>query len=249
MIKSYFFDAVENGGVYDREYNSSDFSRYLDKLVSNGVFPSPTTNLQVVPNSGMALNVLAGQGWIDGRKIENTAAYGVTIPTADTVNPRIDAVIFYADYTAREMGIEVLKGTPAATPQAPSLTRTETRYEMSLAQVLVARNATSISEAEITDTRGDEDLCGYVHGLVRPLTNLQTRRYVHTTSQASESAFNVTSLIPEYVPATDMLEVYISGLHLSNSEYSVSSAGAVTLGTPVTHIGTEIEFVVIQSTG
>lgn len=246
MINSYFFDAVESGGVYDREYNSSDFSRYLDKLVSNGVFPSPTTNLQVVPNSGRNLNVLAGQGWIDGRKIENTAAYGVTIPTADTVNPRIDAVIFYADYTAREMGIDVLKGTAAATPQPPELTRTSDRYEMCLAQVRVARNATSISAADITDTRGDDVICGYVHGLVRPLTNLQTQRYVHTTSQASESTFDVTELIPEYVPSTDMLEIYISGLRLNADEYSEAS-GVVTLGTPVTHTGTRIEFVVIQS--
>ena len=74
MIKSYFFNAVQSGGTYDREYDAEDFASYLDKLVSNGVFPAPTTNLQVVPNSGRNLTVYAGQGWIDGHKIVNTAS-------------------------------------------------------------------------------------------------------------------------------------------------------------------------------
>lgn len=247
MINSYFFNAVESGGVYDRTYDAEDFAKYLDKLVTNGVFPTPTTNLQVRADSGLSVIVGAGQGWIDGHKIDNTADYPLTLTAADAVYPRIDAIVFYADYTNREMGIGIVKGTPASSPVAPALTRTSAKYEMALAYILVAKSASTISADNITDTRGDEDLCGYVHGLVRPLTNIHQLHYTHTTTQVSEDTFDVTSMIEDYVPSTDMLEIYVSGLRLPTAEYT-ESAGIVVLDTPITHTGTEIEFVVIQST-
>ena len=32
-IEGMFFDAIESGGTYDREYSSGDFSRYLELIV------------------------------------------------------------------------------------------------------------------------------------------------------------------------------------------------------------------------
>ena len=53
-IHSYFFDAQLIDGNYDREYYASDMARYLDGLVGNGVFPIPSSSLQVRAGSGMA---------------------------------------------------------------------------------------------------------------------------------------------------------------------------------------------------
>lgn len=165
-ISGYFFDAVESGGVYDRVYSAAEFSKYLDKLVGNGVFRYPSSQLQVRAGSGMQVIVAAGQGWIDGHKLINSADFAITIATADPLLKRLDRVVFYCDYNNREMGIAVKKGTAAANPTAPALIRNASRYEMSLAIVTVNKTVTSISNANITDTRADSSVCGWVVGLV-----------------------------------------------------------------------------------
>lgn len=168
-IDGMFFDAVESGGVYDREYSSADFSKYLEKIVGNGVFPNPSTQLQVRVGTGMGIIVGAGHGWIDGHKLINTADYPMTVDAADPLLNRIDRVIFYADYTSREMGIEIKKGTSAANPTAPAIVRNYSRYEMSLALIRINKQTTAITQAMITDTRADSSVCGWVTGLIQQL--------------------------------------------------------------------------------
>ncbi|MGH4125286.1 MAG: hypothetical protein ACREV6_20405 [Clostridium sp.] len=41
MEKSSFFNSVEG----DRKYKASDFASYFNSLLTNGVFPNPSTNL------------------------------------------------------------------------------------------------------------------------------------------------------------------------------------------------------------
>lgn len=165
-VKSLFFNALENGGVYDRIYNASDFCSYLDEIVGNGVFAYPSTQLQVVPASGFNITVSAGQGWIDGHKMVNTQSYPLTVDPSDVVYSRIDRVVFYCDYTGRKMGIRINKGVEAVSPEAPALTRNSSIYEMSLATISIPNGATAITAAEITDTRPDSRVCGWVAGLI-----------------------------------------------------------------------------------
>ena len=271
-INSYFFNAVKVGDEYDRVYDANDFTSYLDLLVGNGVFANPSTTLQVRASSGMDVIVGAGSGWINGLKMENTADSTLTVSAADSVLNRIDRVVFYADYTAREMGIEIIKGTLAQNPQAPTLTRTASRYEMALADIYVTKLATSISASNIADRRQDSNLCGIVTGLIDQIdaTTLFTQftsqfndwfedikdqikpkllsqyAYTHTTVETSESTFDVTTLIPEYSISTDILDVYISGLLLTDDEFT-NVNGTVTLTTPITHTGTEVTFVVYSN--
>lgn len=170
-IKGYFFNAIKGAsGNYDRVYNAQDVTNYLDLLVGNGVFPNPSTNLQVQATSGMGIVVNPGQGWINGHKMINTAALPLTLSGSDVLLNRIDRVIFYVDYTTRTMGIDILEGTPAAEPVAPSLTRTESRVEYSLATIAVNKQVTSITQANITDTRPDSTVCGWVQGLIQQVS-------------------------------------------------------------------------------
>lgn len=166
-IKGYFFNAVLQDGVYDRTYDAEDVTSYLDLLVSDGVFPNPSSNLQVMAGTGMQVSVQPGQGWIQGHKMINTATLPLSIAAANALLARIDRVIFYVDYAAREMGIAVKTGTAAANPTPPALVRTATRYEMCLANVTVGKDVTSITQGSIQDTRGNSDLCGYVAGLIQ----------------------------------------------------------------------------------
>lgn len=166
-VQGYFFNAVQQNGVYDRVYSAEDFSSYLDQLVGNGVFPNPSTQLQVRAGTDMQIIVGSGQGWIYGHKLVNTADLPLTVANSDVLLNRIDCVIFYADFINREMGIEILQGTPAAQPTAPQLTRNANRYEMSLATITINKQTSAITQAMITDTRADSTVCGWVQGLIQ----------------------------------------------------------------------------------
>lgn len=168
-IKGMFFNAVENGGVYDRTYNASDFVTYLHNIVGNGVFPNPSTQLQVMESSGMNIVVKTGEGWIEGHKLTNTQDYALSISASDPLYPRIDRVVAYIDYDGRKMGIRVNSGTAAASPVAPALVRNSQWFELSLATISVPRGATEITASEITDTRPDSNVCGWVAGLIQQL--------------------------------------------------------------------------------
>lgn len=165
-IKGMFFNAVENGGVYDRMYSASDFVTYLHNIVGNGVFPNPSTQLQVYSATDMRVLVSPGEAWIEGHKLTNTQEYYLTISQASALYARIDRVVAYCDYENRRMGIRVNEGTPSATPQAPAINRDSTVYELGLATIYVGRGATSITTANITDTRMDSDVCGWAAGLI-----------------------------------------------------------------------------------
>ena len=50
MEKSSFFNSVS----HDRTYKAEDWAEYFASFIGNGVFPVPSTGLQVVANDGMA---------------------------------------------------------------------------------------------------------------------------------------------------------------------------------------------------
>lgn len=85
----------------------------------------------------------------------NDAVATVTITTADALLPRTDLVVMRWYDTENGDGssfaqLEVLKGTPNANPQPPSLTG---KVVCVLAQVAVAAATTSISGSAVTDKR------------------------------------------------------------------------------------------------
>lgn len=165
-INSYFFDAVYDGDTYDREYTSGDFASYLDKIVGNGVFSNPSTNLQVMASSGMEIVVKEGQAFIDGHKLVLDADMSFTLDNSDVLLDRIDRIVVYLDMANRTMGIRVKKGTPDSPAQVPELTRTSTLKEYCLADVRIVAQATAVSQTNIADTRADTSICGFVSSLI-----------------------------------------------------------------------------------
>lgn len=271
-INSYFFNALQSGGVYDRIYNAEDVTSYLDLLVGNGVFPNPSTQLQVRASSGMNVVVGAGSGWINGHKMVNTSDLVMAVTASDVLLNRIDLVVFYVDYTERTMGIEIKEGALASNPESPALVRTTTRWEMALARISVAKQITAITDAMITDLRGNSSMCGFVQGLLQQIdtTTLWTQQQTMfnewfesvksqfvaakafrkvegiATSSANQSTFNVLTYVPTFANQYDVLEVYINGLHLNATEYTLEG-NTVTLTTPIEKAGAVVTFEVFQS--
>lgn len=185
-----FFDAELVQGQYDRVYNAAEFAQYFSLLIKNGVFPDPSTNLQVKassPTANMNVNIEAGYGWINGYWAKNDSPYTLTIQPAHGSLNRIDAVVLRWVSSTRSMEFDVLTGTPNASPQIPNLTRTVEIYELMLASITVANGTTSIAQASITDKRPDSSVCGWVTSLIE---NIDTTDLFAQFEDAFETWFD-----------------------------------------------------------
>lgn len=152
---------------HDRRYKSSDFRAYYALFIGNGVFYHNSNALKVVEGGGMTVMLSIGNAFIEGAGYRNTSPLAFKLDTADGALSRIDRIVIRNDYKKRYTYAAVLKGTYSAQPQAPALTRNADAYEIAVADVLVAKGAVSVTQADITDTRLNKDLCGIVTGLVQ----------------------------------------------------------------------------------
>ncbi|MBA7475302.1 hypothetical protein ES707_10668 [subsurface metagenome] len=146
------------------KYNQTHDAEVYRLMFTSGVFSGILNELEVVECDPVALAIRIKTGWayVHGFWYHNTALLTKSLATADPDNPRIDRIILRLDtVTNFKISAEVLTGTPAAEPSPPELTQTDTTYEISLAQVLVGANVTSVSNANITDERE------YVIGVTR----------------------------------------------------------------------------------
>lgn len=161
MITYGFFNSVSG----DRKYNAEQMTRYFDGLIGNGVFESVGNALQVVAGGGMTVNVKTGRAMIDCHWMQNDSLYSVEITPANGLQARYTAVIVRLDNSARLIEITTKDGTPGAPPVAPSIADNE----LCIALVYVGPGVTSITQANITDTRPDSNICGWVTGLIEQL--------------------------------------------------------------------------------
>ncbi|MGD6992177.1 hypothetical protein [Sutcliffiella horikoshii] len=173
MEKYSFFNSVEG----DRKYQASDFANFWKQFLTNGVYPYPSTNLQVLSNDSYTITVDAGHAMIQGYMYENTEAKDLTVEVADGVMNRIDAVVVQLDLSERKIQTLIKKGTPATEPVRPSLTRTDTIYEIAIAELYIGKNAASISQMQIVDLRMNTEVCGWVNSTIQVDTTAIFNQY------------------------------------------------------------------------
>ena len=158
MERSSFFNAQMQGNSYDRVYLAEDFARYFASFIGNGVFPTPSSNLQVVAiNSNMTIKIKIGKAWINGYFYENTEDLTHVIEVADGLLNRIDLVVLRLDFNNREIKSYVKKGAFATEPKVPELIRNSDMYEIALASVRINRGIIGINQSDITDLRQYQD--------------------------------------------------------------------------------------------
>ena len=118
------------------------------------VHQNTPAGLSVVVDSGWAAIVGTTQANMGTYVTYNDASVVLSLNTANPTNPRIDlvcATVNDAYYTGslNNVVIQVIAGTPAGSPVAPSLPANS----ITLATVAVGAGATAITNANITDTR------------------------------------------------------------------------------------------------
>lgn len=173
MEKSSFFNSV-NG---DRKYKASDFAEFFNSLVTNGVFPNPSTNLQIISNNNMTVTIRVGKGWINGYIYINDTNLVLPIEVADGVLNRIDRIALRMDTAGRAINAVVKKGTFASNPVAPTLERDADYYELGIADIYIGAGVTSVVQANITDLRMNTLYCGWVNSLIQADTTAIFNQY------------------------------------------------------------------------
>ena len=160
---SFPHDAILNeDGIADRVYYAADWKRMLQHYFTNGLFPNPSTNLQVQSlNGNMVVTVQPGYGHINGCTYTNDEPLEFAVDTANANYNRIDLIVLRLDETERTMRAIYVPGTPSGNPIAPELTRNSDVWELKLAQITVRSGTQTISQSDILDTRLSSE-CGIV---------------------------------------------------------------------------------------
>lgn len=215
-LASGFFNAIMQDGVPDRTYNCDDLNEFLKGLVSeNGIYAEVSSACQVVASSGMNVVVKTGKGQIGFNWFEIESDTTLEIANSDVVLNRIDRVVIQRSLTNRNTVIYVKQGTLASNPTPPALTRNESVYEIALADILVSKNISAITTALITDQRSNNNVCGWIVGLIEQFdtTTLfnqyeeEQDNFINNQTQNFNNWFNG---IKEEVKATSLYREYRS---------------------------------------
>lgn len=173
-LKSFPFDSMkvlneESGQMEgDRKYDAKTFREYFKMFLGNGVYYGSFNNygengLKVVLDGGLNIKVLKGMGMIEGADFKLTDDEVIALERPST-GERIDRVVIKIDDTlaVRKTFLTVKEGN-GTTPA--NLVRNENIYELCVAEIKI-KSTTNLNEADIKDTRLDNELCGIVNSLV-----------------------------------------------------------------------------------
>lgn len=193
MINAFPFDSRITGydadGMpqYDHASNAEEFARLLESFLRSGVFGSEMC--EVLADTGMYATVGVGNAMLAGRYAYISIPERILFDVAGT-QPRIDTVVLRRDLSSdvNDVVVAIVKGTEAASPVRPALTRDGTVYELGLADVLIPANSTAVSQQNITDTRLDEERCGIVAAILAEIdTEVHQRQFVALLSDMQKA--------------------------------------------------------------
>ena len=231
MERSGFFNALRVNGEYDRRYNARDYTDNLAVVIGNGVLRSANDDLRVTA-SGMACTVAAGRAWINGHYYYNDAPLTLPAVAAPSGYARWDRVVLRLDTSVaeRRISLKYVHGVADIIPVPPDPVRSGEVYDLVLADIYVAANASSVS---VVDKRDDMSVCGWVYstrgnedffktldndfsawfkGARDTLSSVSLfKTYTWRTvfaAASSSTAFNV----PQFDDETCFVEVYTNGV-------------------------------------
>jgi len=164
-----FYDSSSS----DRVYNAKQFGSIFDGIIEDGVYAGIGDKFMVVEDSPVSMDVIVGTGraWFNHTWTLSDATISKTLATADALLNRIDVVYLEVneDSGTRANSINVLTGTPASSPVAPTLTNTASIHQYPLAHVYVGAAVTSVSQANITNKVGTTET-PFVAGIIDYVT-------------------------------------------------------------------------------
>lgn len=166
-VSSGFFNSL-NG---DRKYNAAQMSAIFDGLIIDGVFASIGTAFAVKAAGGLTVNVGIGKAWFDHTWTVNDSILPLTVPEAEVLLDRIDAVVLEVNGTesVRENTIKFVKGNPSSAPSRPTLTNEGNVHQYPLCYIYRKYGTAVINQADITPMVGTEST-PFVTGILQTIS-------------------------------------------------------------------------------
>jgi hypothetical protein len=196
--KSGFFDSTSTDV---RTYPARDFADYFAQILTNGVFNGGQYLNPTATGTDAMVKLSPGYAWIMGYvySIYSTSLSLQIQPAASL--PRIDRIVLRLDTSlpTRSIRALVIQGSPNSNPTAPPLTRSGDVYELSLAQVRVDANSTIITQANITDERLNNAVCGLVNSLVQVDTTVFQQQWDEFIREIQQEGFATTEYVDNRV--------------------------------------------------
>ena len=149
----------EYTGWWDRAYVAKQFMEYFSLFVGNGVFISPTNQLKVVPGAGRNVIVSTGWAFINGGWYNNDSELLVEIPANNSSTNRVDSIRVRYSAADRKISVVLISGETG-------VVRGDTIWDLEIAQIITTPGFTTVNNANISDMRTDENVCGFVKGLL-----------------------------------------------------------------------------------
>lgn len=164
---------MEISGFYpdiggDRLYTDDFLAEWVASFISNGVY---NAELAVTAGENMQAVLQPGRAWINGRYYRNTEALPIALDNSDGVLNRYTSIMLRADKNNRIINAKAVNSTYSASPVPVNVTRDSEIYDIKIADISVKAGAIAITQADISDTRLNNDVCGIVHGV---LTQIDT---------------------------------------------------------------------------
>lgn len=155
----------------DRLYDANSLGKWLSKFFTTGVMPG---DFEVTVVNGLTISMAPGYVNIDNpdsanpggkvRIFENATQF--TLSMASSIYNRIDTIVLERNDTDRDIVAKVVIGTPAETPSPTPPVRTNSIYQLVIAEIYIPVGATSLTNDNITMKRADSSKCGIITGTV-----------------------------------------------------------------------------------
>jgi len=210
-----FYNSVGDDRLYDARQLSSIFKG----IISEGVFKSLGTKMEVVPSAGMNVLVGAGRAWFLDTWTDIDVPISVTIGAASTPLNRIDAICLEVDtrVAVRTNKLVLVPGVPVTTPVKPGLINDADRKQYPIAYVTVPTGATSITVGNIENRGGLFDF-PYI-------TTLDSANEIGNRVYATHNYIADSQSITDSLSAIDTL-VYNAITNLANTKQNNISGAA-----------------------
>lgn len=271
-----FFNNKVLNGVNDRVYNAEQMNEPYKAIFSDGVKPNVNgtlgNDLFVESIGGFNIKINIGRGIFGGTYFNNKSEYTIKLDEAG-ISDRYDLVIVKYDNTdnVRDTFFEVRSVDHI--PTSSDLTRNDDIKEYCLAYIKVSTTTSTITQAEITDTRLNQDLCGVITGVYQQLdgktivaqwnaefekwfnyikdnfiANATLIRFYsseYITQKENETIIPIN--IPEYDSVLDNIVVYVNGICLSDNAFEVLSNSQIQLSVPIAKSNQKVMIEVFKS--
>ena len=138
---------------------AATWRQFMRRVAVSGVIRSVNSSgsmtdlLPYGDSTGMQCKVQYGECWIEGTWGSNSGTVTLPVAAADPSNPRMDRIVARSDFLNNIVVLDVLTGTPAAVPVPPAVTRTTSKYEITLGYVNVPAGAVTITAANVWEGR------------------------------------------------------------------------------------------------